>query len=75
MRLKVYKSKGKYLQRIVKLPSDFPNVDYVIVLTEEEYSKLVYQRNISIPKETKSGNRGNSKLVYQRKQGLLRWFE
>lgn len=45
VKLKVYKWKRwknkDYVDRIVKLPRDFPQVETVVVLTENEYSKIV----------------------------------
>jgi len=42
LRRKVYvvRKKGKYFERIVKLPSDFPEVKEVVVMAPEEYEGL-----------------------------------
>jgi len=51
-RRKVYtvRKKGKYFERIVKLPSDFPDVKEVVVLTPEEYEKLGFYKKFKVLK-------------------------
>lgn len=42
IKAKIYrrKVKGKYVSRMVNIPSSFPNVEEVIVLTPEEYREI-----------------------------------